>query len=238
MILIIAEPFDMAALWLHARIAESGGMPAKVVTPAQLSYALSITQYLGSPHDDIAFRLANEETIRMRDVAAVINRIVTVPQAHINQAPEADRNYASSEIHAFMLGWLGALPCPVFNPPSPESLSGPWHSDIAALNFAVLAGFACTPATLGTGEGLKPFAADTASVDTHFVLDGQVIGALLDASARDAMIQFAQLWGTRLVQIDSCVREGRRHFVTASSMADYRRGGALLVRAILKAIQL
>ena len=235
MILIIAEPFDMAALWLHSRIAQEGDISVRVITPAQLSYALSIEQHLGSPHDDIIFRLATNETIRMCDVAAVINRFVTVPQAHIEQAPEADRSYATSEIHAFMLGWLGALPCPIFNPPSPESLSGPWHPDIAALNFAVMSGFACEPVTLGISDSPPPFTGDPASVNTHFVLDGLVIGALLDTSARDAMIQFARLWGARLVQVDTCMRDGRRHFVCATSMADYPRGGALLVRAILKA---
>lgn len=227
MILLIAEPGDMAALWLHAWLAKHGTAAVRIVTPAQLGYASSVAHYLGSPRDGIAFDLGPAGRLCSQDISGVVNRVMIAPQAHIERAPEADRLYASGELHAFMLGWLASLPCPMLNAPSPELLSGPHHSELATLHFAAIAGFEC--------DADPPSAPQPAT--THFILDGQVIGPLLNSAARDSMILFARAWNARLVQIETRPGAGgRRHFLSATSMADFPRGGALLARAILKAL--
>jgi hypothetical protein len=40
-------------------------------------------------------------------------------------APQADRDYAAMESQALLLSWLASLSCPVVNPVSPRSLTGP-----------------------------------------------------------------------------------------------------------------
>lgn len=235
MILIIAEPFDTAALWLRAALTEATCIPVRVVTPSQLAYAPSATHRLSTTDADIAFTLGDGATVRAAELSGVVNRMTAVPQAHLARAAPVDRSYAVGELHAFMLGWLATLPCPLLNPPAPEALSGPWHCEMAARHFAVQAGLACAPVTLALDDALDPSPA-RAGTDTHVVLDGQVVGALLPAAQREAMIQFAQLWGARMVQIETRPHDGARHFVAATSLIDFPRGGALLVRALVKVL--
>ena len=221
MILIIAEPFDAAALWLCTSLSATTRIPVRVVTPSQLAYAPSATHRLSSDTADVAFALADGSLIRSAELNGVVNRMSAIPQAHLARADPADRAYAAGELHAFTLGWLATLPCPVFNPPAPEALAGAWHSEMATQQLAAIA-------------GLPPLASP--ATDTHFVLDGQVIGLLLPAVQRDALIQFAHLWGGRMVQIETSTAGGMRYFVAATSLVDFRRGGALLVRALAKVL--
>ena len=45
----------------------------------------------------------------------------------IGQAVTSDREYALSEMQAFYLSWLSAIPGQVVNRPTPQGLSGHWH---------------------------------------------------------------------------------------------------------------
>jgi hypothetical protein len=106
---------------------------------------------------------------------------------------------------------------------------------MAVRHFAVLAGFVCAPVSLALDDALEPVP-PAPGADAHVVLDGQVIGMLLPAPQRDAMIHFAQLWGGRMVQIETRMLGGARQFVAATSLVDFQRGGALLVRALSKVL--
>lgn len=235
MILIVAEPFDTAALWLRAAMAGATRMRVRAVTPSQLAYAPSAIHRLSTTDADIAFTLGDGTSLRGADLSGCINRMTAIPQAHLARAAAADRNYALGELHAFTLGWLATLPCPLLNPPAPESLAGPFHSEMAARHFAVHAGLACAPAAIAPGDALDP-PPRRPGTDMHFVIDGQAIGALLPIAQREAMIQFAALWGGRMVQIETRADDGARHFVSATSLIDFPRGGAALVRAMLRAL--
>ncbi len=235
MILIVAEPGDLAAHWLRAQLRRRLAHPVEVVTPARLVYAPSILQRLTSRQSDADFRLSRDKTLRMSAVQGVINRIRTVPTAHLSAAEAAERDYAASELHAFLLGWLASFDCAMLNAPAPESLWGPSHSRLSALHFAAVAGLSCRR-TRVTTKAPQPLEAPMRGTVAHFVLDGQVIGPLLPASMRDAMIAFAQLWGSRLVQIETVVNGGQNEFATATSLVDFPSGGDALVHAIARAL--
>lgn len=236
MILIVAEPGDLAALWLRTQLGRRLANPVEVVTPARLVYAPSILQRLTSRHSDAEFRLSDGKTLRMSAVQGVINRVRAVPTAHLHAADAAERDYAASELHAFLLGWLASFDCAMLNAPAPESLSGPSPSRLSALHFAAIAGLSRRRTQVNTKEPQPLEQTPMRGTVVHFVLDGQVIGPLLPAPMRDAMIAFARLWGSRLVQVETVADDGRNEFATATSLVDFPAGGDALVRAIARAL--
>lgn len=235
MILIIAEPGDGAALWLHRAMAAATRTAVRVVTPAQLAYATSAAHRLSTDADSVTFILADGTTLRGADLVGCINRLVALPQAHLARASAEDRLYAAGELQAFTLGWLATLPCPMLNAPAPESLAGPWHGELAARQFAVLAGFDCAPVALSLDDELGPIFRDS-GIQAHVVLAGEVVGPPLSDEAHAAMLQFALLWGGAMVEIATWTRGGRRHFAGATGMIDFPGAGAPLVAAMLRAL--
>ena len=67
----------------------------------------------------IAGRVVETSALR-----GVIVRLVAVTAAELPAIHPEDRAYAAAEMHAFLLAWLDALPCPVLNRPLPVNLSG------------------------------------------------------------------------------------------------------------------
>lgn len=235
MILILAEPGDAAALWLRGALKPFFSGPVRVLTPARLIYAPSIVQRMDTRGGTIRITLDDGEELDFAAVRGVVNRLATVPMAHLDRAEPADRLYAATELHAFLLGLLASLSCPLLNSPAPEWLAGPHHSEIGALHLAVAAGLRC-PARVVDASRPAPPVRDRRADTAHVVLDDQVIGPVLPARWRDALLQFARGWGARLVQIETREEDGQRIFVAASSLVDFPRGGGVLVRAVARAL--
>jgi hypothetical protein len=81
----------------------------------------------------------------------------------------------------------------------------------------------------------EPPPADYAPDDRiHFVLDGRLIGPVIPGTARDRLLAFAQLWGTRLLQIHSRKSGGTWHLVGATGSVDFRLGGRALLSALAR----
>ncbi|MEI9851358.1 MAG: hypothetical protein WDN24_11565 [Sphingomonas sp.] len=177
--------------------------------------------------------LADGTALRAAELSGAVNRVTAVPQAHLARAAPADRAYATGELHAFMLAGSPRSPARCSTRPRPKGWRGRAIPKMAARHFAVQVGFACAPLALALDDALDP-PPRPPGTDTHVVLDGRVIGAIVPTAAREAMLQFAQLWGGRMVQIETRRHGGARHFVAATSLVDFPRGGALLVRAMLK----
>ena len=234
MILVLAEPADAGALWLRSQLKRHLATEVQVVTPAGLVLARSIVHRLTSERTESCFQFSDGRTLRVSAVQGIINRITAAPTVHFARAEHAEREYAATELHAFLLGWLASLECPLLNSPAPESLAGPSHSRLVALHFAALAGLYGRRATVAADAPQPPMHTATGNVAIHFVLDGQVIGPLLPAATRDALILFARLWGARLVQIETVHDGGRYEFVSATSVVDFRAGGGALVHAIAR----
>ena len=235
MILIIAEPADLDALWLRSQLARRLTDPVEVVTPAKLVYAPSILHRLTSRYSDGDLRIEQQQHSRMSAVQGMINQIRAVPTAHLHDADAAERDYAASELHAFLLGWLASFDCPMLNPPG-QSLAGPSHSQLSALHFAAIGGLRCRRMNITTMAPQPLEQAPTESIAVHFVLDGQVIGPLLPVAMRDAMVAFARLWGAQLVQIETISDDGCNEFIRATSLVDFQAGGDTLVRAIARVL--
>jgi hypothetical protein len=241
-ILIIAEPGDAPALWLRSALSEAQDRPVRLTTPVQLLCSRSIVHRLGSgpgrAGDGFIFVDRAGARIDSADVEAVVNRIAAPPQLRAGWAGETERRYAEEELYAFLLGWLASIDRPVLNPPSPDCLGGAFHGPLAWRQFAADSGLWASPAALTPGRAEPPAEeSEGAPVPAfHFALDGRLIGPPLPGAMRDRLLAFAQLWGTRLLQIHSRAEEGRRRLAGATAFADYRLGGPKLVRAIARAL--
>lgn len=227
MILVLAEPSDAPALWLARRLTLRHAV--RVVTPTQLLCSPCIIQRLSRNGDHFAFRLADGAYLARDTVHGVVNRLLAVPDAHLQAAVPGERAYAHAELWAFLLGWLAGLEVPVLNPADPSGLAGPWRSTEETAYLAALAGL---PVRLGARQR-DPASPAVASV---FVLDGRVIGRSVPAEIRDAVLRFAALWGGRLLQVDFDAAPQNGVVCSATSFVDFPRGGDLLAGHISQAL--
>lgn len=79
-------------------------------------------------------------------LTGVITRIACVTSYELPFVVEQDREYAASEIHAFLLALLTGLPCRVVNPPTLDGLCGPVLSQEQWVRLAAGARVAVRPA--------------------------------------------------------------------------------------------
>ncbi|WP_406389674.1 hypothetical protein [Streptomyces sp. NBC_00887] len=70
------------------------------------------------------------EVITVGELTGVVTRLPAVTSHEVRRIQPEDRDYAASEMTAFLNYWLSVLPCPVLNPPVPTGLCGPgWRSE-------------------------------------------------------------------------------------------------------------
>jgi hypothetical protein len=234
MILIIAEPTDVAAHWLRPRLSARLSLPVAIVTPTQLVCSRHMSHRLSTRSTSSRFILANGAAVESSALAAVVNRLGALPTDHLARASPRERTYARDELYAFLLGWLASLECPVVNRPEPSFLGGPWYPPREALQMAALAGLPCSAQRL-TVDMVEPTSGE--AQHSWFVVDGQTVGPLLPATLRDGLLRFAALWGGRIVQVDFMSSAGELEFVAGSSLVNYPVGGDLLVRALARALR-
>jgi hypothetical protein len=116
---VLASALDPAARDLVAAWAQAGA-------------ALISAQDLSS--EGWSFRLADPgggtavvegRRVPMRELEAVLTRRPAVVAEELAWIDPADRSYMAAEMNAFLVAWLHALPCPVFNRPTARALTGP-----------------------------------------------------------------------------------------------------------------
>ncbi len=224
-LLVIAEATDADALWCRHLLAESFRGPVVQVTPSEMVMAPQLSHRLGTDHESVQLTLARGLTLSGAELAGVVNRIQRLPDRHFVQAQGSEHGYAAAELQAFFLGWLSALPCPIFNAPTPACLHGPAHADLAARHMAALAGWAVDDTPPGPDAGAGP-------VQVHWVLGHAVLGPDLPLHEQQALLALASLWGGRLLQVHSRAGAQARLFVSATSWVDFRAAGPALAHAL------
>lgn len=225
-LLVIAEANDADAVWCRQALAESFRGPVVQVTPSEIVMAPQLSHRLGTDHESVQLRLARGLTLDGHGLAGVVNRIQRLPDRHFVQAQGTEHGYAAAELQAFVLGWLSALTCPMFNAPTPACLFGPAHADLTARHMAALAGWAVADAP-DTTQVLAP-------LQVHWVLDQAVLGPDLPPQEQHAMQALSALWGARLLQVQSRPGPQAREFVSASSWVDFRVAGPALAHALVQ----
>lgn len=133
MFLVLGSALDLHPAQLVERWRQAG-CDVALATPADLSRP-GWRLRNGAPR---AARAAVEgRVVDACEVDAVISLLPWVSPLDLPHVVEADRDYAASEMSAFLLAWLAELPCPVLDPPSTTSLAGCGRS---SHEWAALAG--------------------------------------------------------------------------------------------------
>lgn len=136
MIAVVADSADGEAVGLVERW---GPARAMLVTPSDLSRPGWAVEF---PDAGPRF-VAGGEIRRTAELSGVVVRLPAVLASHLPHIRDADRDYASAEMTAFLSYWLAALRCPVVNRPSPSFLLGPpwtyaqWLAAAAAAGLRV-----------------------------------------------------------------------------------------------------
>lgn len=123
MVLVMANSCDAVARAFVERYARQG---ARLFQPSDLSrvgWKYELGECAGPPQAVVAGRACPHSRL-----AGVITRLASVTPADLPHINPADRAYVAVEMHAFLVAWLHALPCPVLNRPSPACLAGEWWS--------------------------------------------------------------------------------------------------------------
>lgn len=182
--LVLAHAGDDEA----ARIARELG--ARLVTPRALSQRGWRHYPVGGGADRACVGDGeSSESIEPIDAAAltgVITRIAAVQPADLPHIAAVDRGYIAAEMTAFLLSFLGGLPCPVVNRPTPSSLMGPGWTPLRWRAVAI-------------ANGLPPAAPDDVG-ERIVAAFGRCLGARDEASA-SAVLALARAAGVELLAV-------------------------------------
>ncbi len=210
-VVVLCEPTDFDALWA-ARGLRRRGARVELVGSQALGCALGWEHRLGREPASVSITLHDGRTIDSGQDVAVLNRLGGTPSAHL-AAAEDDRDYARQELHALFLSWLSALPGPVVNRPTPQSLSGGWRHPSHWALLAARAGIAAEyrqssadpPEFPATGRLCDPFAPRRSVLvvgERVISVGGDVPGRTAEACRRLRELSGETLLGVELAQSD------------------------------------
>ena len=141
-LLVLADECDSAAA---AFVARHRGEGARLLAPVDLS-SPGWSYRVGDAANSVA--MVAGERIAAEQLGGVMTRLAGISPAHLPHVVEADREYVAAEMSAFLLAWLSALPCPVWNRPAAPSLSGPAWRWEQWRQLAMQAGLNVAPPTV------------------------------------------------------------------------------------------
>ena len=119
MLIVLASRFDAAAAALVERWRQHG---ARLLTCEGLSQRGWRFDPADCAHGEFVLE---GERLPVRSLQAVVSLLAGVTPHELPQFVAEEREYAASEMTAFLLAWLSSLPCRVMNRPTPLNLAGP-----------------------------------------------------------------------------------------------------------------
>jgi hypothetical protein len=124
MLLVLASAHDTTAQTIAASWAPWG---ATLCIPSDLSLP-GWRHRVGAPEEAAA--VLGGQVLPVADITGMLTRLPAVQPEELGHIATADRDYVASEMTAFLISFVSALPCRVLNRPSAGSLSGPaWRRE-------------------------------------------------------------------------------------------------------------
>ena len=123
MIVVVASVSDQQAAAAVERW-RAAGVDATILT----CHDLAQPGWRWSLDDGASALVIGGRSVAACDVTGVVTRLACVTAFELPFVRPIDREYAASEMHAFLLALLASLRCPVINRPTPEGLCGPTWS--------------------------------------------------------------------------------------------------------------
>src|SRR5262249_16821413 len=135
------------------------------------------------------------------DLGGVLTRMPAVFETDLPQITVADRAYVAAEMTAFLLAWLGDLPCPVLNRARPTSLAGPVWRPEEGIQAAAPAGLRVPTICRGV-DGYEDLDASRSSSLARFVIVGGTCVGPTNSDLEEQARTLARHVGAELLQVD------------------------------------
>jgi hypothetical protein len=214
MIVIVANRWNetprlLASRWAHRAVS--------VLTPQDLSVA-GWHQRLNAW--DSGGVVAEQKLLLQKEIIGVLTLLPCVSPEELVDITPADRDYAATEMTAFLLFWLSQLRCPVLNRPTPTCLSGPyWRRErwVSAANQAGIPAARVFRHAALAGHSPEPEPGATTATAT--VISTRVFGKI-DPSLRQQALCLARLAGVEMLAVRFSGPERGAHFVSADVFPD------------------
>ena len=235
--LVFCYPNDYSALWAVAGLTRRGLIPMDVVAPEALVCSPTLVHTIVEGRSRTMFKLPGGTVIDSALIRGVLNRMTSLPTAHLDGAAPDDAAYAQQELHATVLSVLYGLGEAAINSPTPQGLAGRFRTVVEWLWLAGRAGLLAPDYVGGARDARAQLAAPSGDARSVIVFDGCAFGPAIPEDVEASVARFATLAETRLVGIDLVeARDGTWWFTGASTTPDLRVGGEPLLDALATAL--
>lgn len=247
MLLILCSLDDLDALAFALRC-RTVGIDHLLMTGEALSFSAHRSHRLRDGHPvRLNVAGAGGRIIRSEDLTGVLNRLVEPPAAAWRYAAAVERDYATTEMYAFVISALTGLRCPVRNRPTPGCLAGPMPHPIVLYAAARTAGMTC-PDLRWTADGpdsgpelsgaALAQAGPSGRVRQVLMLDCHVLTPAVPSAVADACRRLCRAVGAAdaLVGVDFAVRNDRWVFAGLSPVPGLRGLPEAAFRAVVEVL--
>jgi len=208
-----------------------------------LAYSLRWEHRLGTEGASIEITLADGRVIRSDSTYGVLNRLQTIPSAHLRASP-TDRDYAVQELFAFFVSWLNVFPGAVLNPPTPQGLSGQWRHASEWVVLAARAGLPSLPYRqtshdkIDTSRLIGRLVPRDTPVQTVIVVGGHVVGSNVSPEIAEGCKRLAEIVNTPLLGVEfTSGLAGHWTFAGATPLPDLTLGGQALLDVLARVLK-
>lgn len=235
--LVVCYPNDVSALWAVAGLTRRSLVPIDVVAPEALVCSQTLVHTIVEGRPRTTFNLPGGSVIDSTLVRGVLNRVTSLPTAHLGVAARDDVAYAGQELHAIVLSVLYGLGEAVINAPTPQGHAGRCRTVVEWLWLAGRAGLRTTDHIEGDAHASAQLAAPSGGACSVIVFDGRAFGPAIPEDVEVAAARLAILAESRLLGVDLVeASDGAWWFTGASTTPDLRVGGEPLLDALAAAL--
>ncbi len=225
--LILAQDGDVEARWLAGRLRAQPNQRVALIEAGELVHECRWEHRIGTGTTLSRLVTGDGTVIDSGDIGGAVNRLSWLSAEGFEGAPAADREYATGELFALGMSWLGSLGTRVLNPPAGFSLSGAWRTPGQWRALARSAGLPIVPY-----DSDQPDEVTGKAGQTVLVIDGQVIGSP-GGPHRERLAEFQRACGLDIMEVRLDARAAVRG---VSFLPPLRRYGRAAADAILAAL--
>jgi hypothetical protein len=225
--LILAQDDDVEARWLADRMRVHAKRRVELIEAGELVHECRWEHRIGTGTTMSRLVVGDWTVIDSGDVTGVVNRLTWLSAEGFEGASPADREYATGELFALAMSWLGSLgPC-VLNPPAGFSLSGAWRNAGQWRALARSLGLPVAPY-----DSDQPDDVPGEDDQTVIVIDGQVIGRPVFPH-RERLVDLQRACGLDIMEVSL---DARAAISGVSFLPPLRRYGRVCAGAIMNAL--
>ncbi len=236
--LVLCSLGDAGALWAFEHLRARGLGPIELVTSDTLAYA-EWEHGIDGDGARVLVTLGDGRKLQSDRVAGTLNRLVWLPAESFVLIHPDDRDYVTQELNAFYVSWLNALPEPMLNRPTTQSLCGRIHHISEWISLAAKAGLPI-PRYHQSSRSLPPEYALHARVpdagwdqSTVLVVGSHVLGSRVPEPIAEGCLRLSDLAQAAMLGIDFSVGpRGTWTFAGATTFPDLIAGGEPFLDAL------